>query len=95
MKWRNFAMDISQKQLIDGKMVGVIATYRDDDSNLDYIIYTDESKDENGKLNVTYGRYKLVDGKIEVSALETHDEEVKILEVLKYVTKETQKNGSN
>lgn len=88
-------MDISQKQSIDGKMVSVIATYKDEDTNLDYIIYTDESKDENGKLNVTYGRYKVVDGKIEVSQVETREEEEKILEVLKFVTKETRKKMEN
>lgn len=76
-------------------MVSVIATYKDEDTNLDYIIYTDESKDENGKLNVTYGRYKLADGKIEVSQVETREEEEKILEVLKFVTKETRKKMEN
>lgn len=76
-------------------MVSVIATYKDEDTNLDYIIYTDESKDKNGKLNVTYGRYKLVDGKIEVSQIETREEEEKILEVLKFVTKETRKKMEN
>lgn len=83
-------MDITQKQSVNGRMVSVIATYRDDDANKDYIIYTDETKDEQGKLNVCYGTYKMDGDKIEVGKVETREEEKKILEVLKFVTKNTE-----
>lgn len=68
-------------------MVSIIATYRDDDTNKDYVIYTDETKDSEGKLNVVYGTYKMNGNEIEVSKVETYEEEKKILEVLKFVTK--------
>lgn len=80
-------MDITQKQTINGKTVSIIATYIDEDTDKDYIIYTDESKDSEGKLNVAYGSYKMNGTEIEVNKVETPEEEKKILEVLKFVTK--------
>lgn len=44
----------------------VFATYHDDDSNKDFIIYTDKSFDENNKLNVYYSLYKKIDNNIKL-----------------------------
>ena len=38
----------------------VIATYHDDNTNKDYIVYTDKKLDENQKLKVYYGLYEKV-----------------------------------
>lgn len=42
----------------------VFATYHDDDSNKDFIIYTDKTLDENNKLKVYYSLYKKIDNNI-------------------------------
>ncbi len=44
----------------------VFATYHDDDSNKDFIIYTDRSLDENNKLKVYYSLYKKIDNNIKL-----------------------------
>lgn len=85
-------MDYNKKQLVNGREVSIIATYRDDELNKDYIIYTDETKNEAGKLNVVYGSYKIENGEIKVDKLLTKEEEKKILEILKVVTEDTLKN---
>lgn len=82
-------MDYNQKQSVNGREVSIIATYRDDEINKDYIIYTDETKTVEGKLNVMYGSYTLENGEIKVKKLETKEEEAKILEILKVVMKKT------
>ena len=47
------------KTVINDKECVIVATYHDDDTNKDYIIYTDETKDSEDKLNVYYGTYKV------------------------------------
>lgn len=81
-------MDYKEKVLINGRKVSIVATYKDEELNKDFIIYTDETKDEYGKLKVFYGSYRVIDGKIEVQKVKSSVEESKILEVLKHVTKE-------
>lgn len=44
----------------------VIATYHDDDTNKDFIVYTDKTLDENKKLKVYYSLYKKVDNNIKL-----------------------------
>lgn len=87
-------MDYNQKQLVNGREVSIVATYRDDEANKDYIIYTDETKTAEGKLNVMYGSYTLENGEIKVQKLETKEEEAKILEILKVVMKKTMEESN-
>lgn len=75
-----------EKQLIDNKMCSIIATYHDDDTNKDYIIYTDETKDENGKLNVYYGYYHNENDKVVVNHIDNAKDEEIIMEILKEIS---------
>ena len=63
----------------------IIATYHDDDSNKDYIVYTDKQTDENNSLNLFYSLYSYEDNKLKL--LETTDlEDKKIgLELIKEI----------
>lgn len=65
----------------------VIATYHDDNTNKDYVIYTDKTLDENRKLNVYYSLYCFENDKIKL--LETNEfEDKKIgLELIKEIGK--------
>lgn len=42
----------------------VIATYHDDKTNKDFIVYTDKTLDENNKLKVYYSLYEEIDNSI-------------------------------
>ena len=44
----------------------VIATYHDDETNKDYIVYTDKTLDENKKLKIYYSLYKQIDNNIKL-----------------------------
>lgn len=65
----------------------VIATYHDDSSNKDFVIYTDKKLDENNKLNIYYSLYCFGNNKIKL--LETNEiEDKKIgLELIKEIGK--------
>lgn len=61
------------EEIVDGNIITyeVMLTYHDDETNKDYVVYTDKSYNELGKLNLFYSLYKLEDGKIKL--LETND----------------------
>lgn len=61
------------EEFVDGNIITyeVMLTYHDDETNKDYVVYTDKSYNELGKLNLFYSLYKLEDGKIKL--LETID----------------------
>lgn len=61
------------EEIVDGNIITyeVMLTYHDDETNKDYVVYTDKSYNELGKLNLFYSLYKLEDGKIKL--LETID----------------------
>lgn len=44
----------------------VIATYHDDVTNKDFIVYTDKTINEDGKLNLYYSLYKMIDNSIKL-----------------------------
>lgn len=44
----------------------VIATYHDDDTNKDFIVYTDKTYDINHKLNVYYSLYEKYNNSIKL-----------------------------
>jgi len=52
----------------DGKKVlcEVIATYHDDETNKDFIVYTDRTYNEYKKLNIYYSLYREKDTSIEL-----------------------------
>ena len=69
----------------DGKKITceTIATYHDDDSNKDFIVYTDGSLNKENKLNIYYSLYKMHDNGIELIEV-TNKEDKKIgLELIK------------
>ena len=71
----------------DGKKIicDVIATYRDDNVNKDFIVYTDKSFDEKGKLKLFYSLYKKVGNSIKLIDI-TDIEDKKIgLELIKEI----------
>ena len=53
----------------------VIATYHDDDTNKDYVVYTDKQTDENNNLNLFYSLYSYENNAIKL--LETTEVEDK------------------
>lgn len=77
------------KQLIDNKLCSIIATYHDDATEKDYIIYTDETKDSDGRLNVYYGYYHLENDKLVVEKITDKADEEIALAVIEEVKKET------
>lgn len=55
----------------------VIATYHDDDTNKDFIVYTDKTLDENKKLKVYYSLYKQIDNKIKlINIIDNEDKKI-------------------
>ncbi len=88
-------MDRMQFETIDKDgntiMCEVIATYHNDDDNKDYIIYTDNTFDENKKLKVYYALYEMLDNKIKIKAAKTNDEKRVGLELVKTILEELKK----
>lgn len=62
-----------------------IATYHDDETNKDYIVYTDKQFDSDGKLRVFFSLYKVVNGEIELVEVQTNEERMVGLEIIKEV----------
>ena len=52
------------KIIEDGKEIAcdIVLTFRDDNNDINYIIYTDGTKDEDGELEIYASRYNQVDG---------------------------------
>ena len=72
----------------------VIATYHDDDTNKDYIVYTDKTLDENKKLKVYYGLYEKVDNGIKLKEAKTPEEKSIGLQIIKEILNDINKlNG--
>ena len=75
---------------INNKKYSVLFTYEEENENK-YIYYTDNSFDDNGKLNVIVGLYEIVNNEYKVSDIEddlTMKKAVKILgEVIKSLNK--------
>ncbi len=72
----------------------VIATYHDDDTNKDYIVYTDKTLDENKKLKVYYGLYEKVDNGIKLKEAKTPEEKSIGLQIIKEILNDLNKlNG--
>lgn len=65
----------------------VIATYHDDKLNKDFIIYTDKTYDEKGKLNVYYSLYEKCDNNIKLINTENSEERKIGLMLIKEIMK--------
>ncbi len=78
----------------DGKkvMCETIATYHNDDDNKDYIIYTDNTFDENKKLRVYYALYEIKADKIKIIEAKTNEEKRVGLELIKTIIEELKTN---
>lgn len=79
--------ELSLKVIENGKEIiyEVIATYHDDNTNKNYVVYTDKSINKDRKLNIFYSLYELKNNKIIL--VETSDiEDKKIgLELIKKI----------
>ena len=82
MKSMQFAIEDKNGRKI---ICEVIATYHDDDTNKDYIVYTDKTLDENKKLKVYYGLYKKVDNGIQLQEAKTPEEKSIGLQIIKEI----------
>ena len=52
----------------------ILLTFRDDNNDKNYIIYTDGTKDEDGQLEIYSSRYTLENGNYILDAIETEYE---------------------
>lgn len=72
----------------------VIATYHDDNTNKDYIVYTDKKLDENQKLKVYYGLYEKVGKGIKLKEAKTPEEKSIGLQIIREILNDLNKlNG--
>ena len=65
-----------------------LATYHDDETNKDYIIYTDGTINEEKKLNIFYSLYKQEDNSIILIDITNIEDEQICLEIIKSILKE-------
>ena len=88
-------MEFTTKDKFGNEIVcEVIATYHDDDTNKDYIVYTDKTLDENKKLKVYYGLYEKVDNGIKLKEAKTPEEKSIGLQIIKEILNDLNKlNG--
>ena len=88
-------MEFTTKDKFGNEIVcEVIATYHDDDTNKDYIVYTDKTLDENKKLKVYYGLYEEVDNGIKLKEAKTPEEKSIGLQIIKEILNDLNKlNG--
>ena len=56
----------------DGNIINcnIIMTFRDDNNDINYIVYTDGTKDENGDLEIYASRYIIKDNEYILSEIE-------------------------
>lgn len=82
-------MKSMQFEIIDKKgnkiICEVIATYHDDDTNKDFIVYTDKTLDENKKLKVYYSLYKKIDNSIKLIDITSNDDKKIGLQLVKEI----------
>ena len=88
-------MEFTTKDKFGNEIVcEVIATYHDDDTNKDYIVYTDKTLDETKKLKVYYGLYEKVDNGIKLKEAKTPEEKSIGLQIIKEILNDLNKlNG--
>ena len=69
----------------EGKKVKyqTIATYEDEETKKNYIVYTDNTYDESGKLKIYYSLFKTINNKMQLSEITTIEDEKIALELIK------------
>lgn len=65
-----------------------IATYHDDELNKDFIVYTDKTFDETGKLKVYYSLYEKVNDNIKLIDITSNEERKVGLMLIKEIIKD-------
>lgn len=69
----------------------VIATYHDDDTNKDFIVYTDRTLNENHKLKLYYSLYKKIDNNIKlIDIIDIEDKKIG-LQLIQEIVKDLNK----
>ena len=88
-------MEFTTKDKLGNEIVcEVIAIYHDDDTNKDYIVYTDKTLDETKKLKVYYGLYEKVGNGIKLKEAKTPEEKSIGLQIIKEILNDINKlNG--
>ena len=72
---------------VNGSLYEVVATYYNESNDKNYIIYTDQSKKENQKLNIYYGLYEIVNGKLNIKEIVDEEDKNIIFEILEEIKK--------
>jgi hypothetical protein len=69
----------------DGKQVKyqTIATYEDENTKKNYIVYTDNTYDDNKKLKIYYSLYKIVNNKMQLIKIISNEDKKIALELVK------------
>ncbi len=69
----------------DGKEVKyqTIATYEDEETKKNYIVYSDNTYDDSGKLKIYYSLYKIVNEKMQLEEITTTEDKKIALELVK------------
>ena len=80
---------LSLKVLEDGKetIYEIIAVYHDENTDKNFVIYTDKTLDENKKLNIYYSLYYLDDDKIMLIKTTSIEDKRIGLELIKEISK--------
>jgi len=88
MRKNTFSMlDENGKEIV----YDVLFTFESEETNKNYIVYTDNSKDENGNIEVYASIYHPEDPKGKLEAIET-DKEWKVIETILDTLQEEMKN---
>ncbi len=66
----------------------VIATYHDDDTNKNFIVYTDRTFDENKKLKVYYSLYEQLNNSIKLIDIKDPEDKKIGLQLIKEIIKD-------
>ena len=77
----------------EGKQIvcEVIATYHDDETNKDYIVYTDGSVNEEKQLSLYYSLYKKEEDSIKLIDIETMEDKKIGLQIIEELIKDINK----
>ena len=75
---------MDMKVIQDGQIIrcDIITMFKDDKNNIDYVVYTDGSKDEDGNKNIYASRYVISDNEMELLEIEDDKEWDMIDEVI-------------
>lgn len=84
MKQVSFKIINNNKEII----CDVIATYHDNENNKDFIIYTDKTLTDNGKLKIYYSMYTFLNNNIKLIKIKNLEDEKFCLKLIEEIIKE-------